>query len=113
MFTPEIFMDMLKDKESMIAQVIKDFDSSEKNLKTFGVLLDKQKNGETLDMEKVAKAYTQSLKHLNSVNMRLLIIVLVYLQSDSFTGDSAQCLVKFGRGKEALQEMFKQKMQGK
>ena len=112
MFNPQIFMDMLKDKESVIKALIKDFDSCEKNRDVLDKLLAMQEEGKQIDYNKVGKAYSKSLRHLNDVNMRLLILLLVYAQSDAFGSASAQALMKFGRGKEALQEMFKQKLRG-
>ena len=112
MFNPQIFMDMLKDKGSVVTSLISDFDSCEKNRAALDTLLTKQEAGDSIDPIKVAKAYSKSLRHLNDVNMRLILLLITYSQSDSFSSDSAQALMKFGRGKEALKEMFQQKLRG-
>ncbi|HHZ96999.1 MAG TPA: hypothetical protein EYN67_15930 [Flavobacteriales bacterium] len=112
-FTPEIFMDMLKDKESVILSLIKDFDTCEKNRQAIDILLQKQEDAKVIDITKVQKAYSKSIRHLNDVNMRLLLLLITYAQGDGFSSDTAGALIKFGQGKEALREMFKQKMQGK
>ena len=44
---------------------------------------------------------------------KLLMLVLVGTSSSDFDADVTRLANKFGRGDEALREMFKQKLQGR
>ena len=71
------------------------------------------KEGKIVNVDKALFACSKSLKHLNDVNQRLLMLIMVYVSGDNYQSDVAHALVKMGRGEEALQEMFKQKMSGR
>lgn len=108
----ETFMNMLKQPEQVVGAILKDLETSEKNMLAFEKLEALYKNGTKVDIEKVLIASTKSLRHINELNRRLLMLLLVYVSGDSYRSDTGKVLLKMGRGKEVLQEMFKQKMNG-
>jgi len=108
-----LFMSMLKDKEKVIYELLKDFNTSDANMKAFQSLCELYDSGEQVNADKALKAAAKSLRHLNDVNRRLLLILLVYTSGGDFATDAAKVLVNLGHGEEALQEMFKQKMRGR
>lgn len=112
-FEPKDFMDMLKNKEQVITSILKDFDSCSQNMAAFEKLEQLFADGKEVKTEKVLAASAKSLRHLNDMNRRLLMLLLVYSSSNNYSSDVAQVLVKFGQGEEALQEIFRQKMSGK
>lgn len=107
------FLEMLKNKEQVIRTVLKDLDTCDKNTAAFTKLEDLYNEGGSVNTEKVLKAYAKSMRHMNEVNRRLLMILLIYISGDSYNSDTGKVLIKMGRGEEALKEMFKQKMGGK
>ncbi len=54
----------------------------------------------------------KSLETQSTFVNQLALICLVYVTGSNYTSDIAQALIKLGHGKEAVQEMFRQKMQG-
>ena len=74
----ELFMDMLKNKEQVIASILKDVDSCTKNMQAFEKLEALYKAGEDVSTDKALKACATSLRHTNEVNRKLLLLMLVY-----------------------------------
>lgn len=109
----DFFMSMLKDKESVIRTILSDLEASDKNMQAFAQLEHLLSEGEAVSADKVHRAAAKSLRHLNEVNKRLLLILLTYVSGGDFGTDAAKVLLKMGRGQEALQEMMRQKMQGR
>jgi hypothetical protein len=110
MFNPDLFMDMLKNKEQMVKMILKDLEACNKNSSSFKKLETLYKEGKEVNLEKAMTAFATTIKHMNDANERMLIILLTYISGDNFTSDVGKVLMKFGKGQEALQEMLKQKM---
>lgn len=106
------FMKLIKNKEEVIAMIMKDLDICTKNEKAFSKMIDTMET-DNVDMLKMLKGFAKSNRHLNQMNCRLLILALTYTSGGSFSTDVALMLNKLGYGQEALQELFKQKMNGK
>ena len=68
--------------------------------------------GKQIDTDKVMKAYTKTIGHMNEMNQKLVLVLLVYMSSDSFVSDATKMCAKMGHGNEALKEMMAQKMKG-
>lgn len=109
----EMFMDMLKNKDKILSSILKDIDTSDKNMKSFEKLCALFEQGKEVNTEKALTACAKSIKHMNDMNRRMLIVLLVYTAGNNFSSDSASVLVKLGRGEEALREIFKSKMAGR
>jgi hypothetical protein len=110
----ELFMAMLKDKEQVVTTILKDFETSDANMKAFEKLTALYSTDPaSVSADKALAACAKSLRHLNDVNRRMLLIMLVYASAGDFQGDTAKVLMKMGRGEDALREMFRQKMGGK
>lgn len=73
----ETFMKMLQNKEQVIKMILKDLDTSNLNKQGFEKLQDLLGQGKEVSTEKVLNACAKSLRHLNEVNTRLLLLVLV------------------------------------
>jgi hypothetical protein len=109
----ELFMAMLKDREQVIATILKDFETSGANMKAFEKLAELYRtNPDEVSTERALAACAKSLRHLNDVNRRLLLLTLIYTSGGSYQTDTAKVLVKMGRGEDALREMMRQKMEG-
>ena len=109
----ETFMKMLKNPEQVITGLLKDLDSCQKNMSAFQKLEELYESGEDVSTEKALKACAKSLRHTNELNLKLIMLLIVYVSGGNYQSDTAQVLNKLGRGEEALQEMFKRKLSGK
>ncbi len=107
---PDDFMQMLKNPKQVAKMLLKDMGTCETNSKTLETLLGHYSDGKTPDPKQVAVALTQSLKHCNDVNRRIMMMLLGYVLQGDFTVDAAKVLSRLGHGQEALQEMLKQKL---
>lgn len=103
---------MLKNKEQVIESLLRDISTSMANNQAFTSLCELYDRGEQVSTDKALKAAAKSLRHLNEVNSRLLLMLVVYSSSDSFSADVAKILVRLGDGEAALQELMRQKMRG-
>lgn len=112
MIDDETFMQMLKDPEAVVRSIITDLDTCSQNIQAFDKLSDLLEQGTPIDTTKALKACARSLRHANSMNRRMLMVLLVYTSGRSFSSDAASVLVKLGRGQDALRELMRQKMQG-
>lgn len=111
---PQVFLDMLKNKELMMGTLMTDLDVCSQNMQAFDKLAKLyDENPDSVSVAAALKAASKSLRHINDLNRRLIMMLLVYGVSDSFSSDTAKLLVKMGRGEDALREMFKQKMSGR
>lgn len=66
-----------------------------------------------IDYGKAVAALTKSVNKLTQSTQQLLVFALLYVSDGSFDVDSALMMGKLGRGKEALQQMFKNKLGGR
>jgi hypothetical protein len=108
-----IFMSMMKNKEQVVKSIFQDLATCEKNMKAFEKLESLYDEGKEVNNQKVIKACSRSIRHLNDANRRMLMLLACYSIGGNFDADAAKVLLKMGRGEEALREMFKQKMQGR
>lgn len=108
----ETFMNMLRNPEQVVSAILKDLETSEKNMLAFAKLETLYEQGKEVNTEKILTASAKSLRHINELNRRILMLLLVYVSGDSYGSDTGKVLLKMGRGKEVLQEMFKRKMSG-
>ena len=108
----QAFMDMLKNKDRVVEAILKDLGACEQNTAAFQKLEGLYAEGCEVNPEKVMQASAKSIRHLNDVNRRMLMLLLIYVVGGDYTSATAQVLMKMGRGDDALKEMFRQKMQG-
>ena len=110
-FDADFLLKMLKDKEQVFRTLVGDGNQAMIIHGELDQTLKERFDDE--DDPEVLKAWVKSLMKVNrrqaTTLTHLLTIMLVYVQSDTFTSDVGKALVKLGRGEEALQEMFKQK----
>lgn len=105
----------IKHPEKVLKQLLKDM----QQLSTTASGIDKvMGNWESVEgnPENAVKMLKTAMKvnsKLTDVCMRQCMINLTYAASRSFTTDSADMLIKLGRGTEALQTMMSRKMEGK
>ena len=106
----ELMLKMLKGRETIIKTIMADIDKSEKNLQGLIDVIPSLDDGSNLahQLKTVAQLAAQQQK----TNKLLLMLALVYMQGDQFKADAAGMASKFGMGKEALQELWKQKLEG-
>ncbi len=100
---------MLKDKAHIAEALMTAFETADKMDKGFAkaVLI----NPSPENQQKMLNTTMKCTKHLAEMVKMLAIINLVYISGDNYNSDIAKVLVRMGKGKEALQEIFKQKMQ--
>jgi len=109
----DLMMAMLKNKKGVLKQILHDLKTAQKNTATFEKLLEKQKQGlETLDPQKTALAYTQATKNLYEVQQRMLMYMFAAVASGSANSDITIALNSMGRGREAMQYAFQEKLNG-
>ena len=108
----QAFMDMLKNKELVLKSIFNDIEVSQKNAESFAKLESLYKEGKEVNVNKALTACATSIRHSNEANTRMLMILLVYASGGNYNSDTATMLNKMGRGQEALQEMFNQKLKG-
>lgn len=99
-------MDMLKDKEEILKFLLHTIESNEK------VSAGLRNTTQMTDGYKISKLIEVVANQ--SIQIRKLsMLLLVYSQSNTFNVDIATMLNKMGRGQEAMQQMFKNKLDGK
>ena len=108
----EMFLSMLRNKDKVLQSILRDIDVSNQNMVAFEKLEDLYGRDAKVNADKALQACAKSLRHVNDVNRRLLMLLLVYVSGGSYSGDTGKVLCKMGRGEEALKEMFRQKMNG-
>ena len=69
-------------------------------------------NPSEANLRKMLHVTMKSLETQSKTITQLALISLVYVANNNFTSDLAMSLGKLGHGQEALQEMFRQKMNG-
>ena len=94
----------------MIGSLLEDFSKCKQNRDNLQVFRDRIKEGKEVPEDEMNAALLTSLKHLNDLNTRLVLLLVVYTSGGDFKTDSAKVLTKLGLGQEALQELMRQKM---
>ncbi len=110
----ELMFAFLNDKKSSLKSVLVDITTIENQIRGVDHFL---KNIDDCDLEEVdiRKKFKTMMKVSNKQNrviLKLTYLILVYMQGDKFDTDVAHMLMKFGKGEEALQAMFKNKFKG-
>lgn len=110
----KLMLDMMRNKEKVLESFIEDIDRSEKQLTGLKTVIPSLTE-ETSHANAVQQLKTcmQIMARQQLTNKNLLMIMIVYISSRNFDGDLTQVANAMGCGKEALQEMWKQKMNGK
>jgi hypothetical protein len=109
----QLLMDMLQNKEKVLAQILADADQTQTIIQGLGKVVDRIEDSSEADLRKQFQTLLKITARQNQTLRRLLVVAFVYIQSNDFDGSLGQALSKMGRGKEALQAMFKNKMGGK
>lgn len=111
----DLFMNFLNDKESAVRSIFDDIENCDKYSKGLEKFLSNIDDTE-LTEENIRKKFKTLMKVLNTQNTivrKLLYITLIYMSGDNFDTDVGKLLIRMGRGEEALQTMFKNKLKGK
>lgn len=104
---------MMTGKENVVQAIVKGVENSTKIQDGIGKVKDSVlENPSEENLRKQLHITMKSLETQSAFINQLALICLVYVTGSNYTGDIAQALIKLGHGKEALQEMFRQKMQG-
>ncbi len=109
----DLMRGMLKNKSSVLEAVAKSIDDSTRIEKGLRKVMDSVlENPNEDNLRKQLHVTMKSLASQSKTINQLALICLVYAASGDFTSDVAKTLSKLGHGKEALQEMFRQKING-
>ncbi len=104
---------MLKEKGTVIETLANAIDESVRIQKGLGKVRDSVlENSSEENLRKMLSTTMKSLEVQSKTITQLALISLVYTANSNFTSDLAMSLSKLGHGQEALQEMFRQKMNG-
>ena len=105
---------MLKEKGTVIETLASAINESVKIQKGLEKVKDSVlENPSEANLRKMLNTTMKSLEVQSKTITQLALISLVYVANSNFTSDLAMSLSKLGHGQEALQEMFRQKMNGK
>lgn len=110
MINPELFLSMFKNKKQVLISIQKDFDVCKSNQDSFEKLATLLEDGKNVSNEKVLKSVSKSLRYLNELNSKLLLLLLIYVSGRSYDSDLTHMLAKLGEGEAAIKELFKRKM---
>lgn len=110
----DILLDLLKDKGDLIKFLLKVIDDSKKESEGLMKLQQSlSREDPNTSIENISKCLATTMKisaKQSDTIQKLSLIALISCSSNSFDTDVAQVMNKLGRGKEALQQMFKNKM---
>lgn len=113
----ELLLNLLKNKEKLIAFLLETIRESDKH--TQGILKFSEsltRENQNISPENLARclATVMKIQAKQSATMQsLAMIALIVCQGSSFDTNVAQMLNKLGKGEEALQQLFKNKQDGK
>lgn len=110
----EMLMTFLKDKEAVISNILKNLSQANTIRRGLDRLLEQlEDEGTELDFRQVSTVLVKSMKSLSASAEQNGVLALLYVGGTNFDVDSALMMGKIGRGKEALQQMWKKKMEGR
>lgn len=110
----EILMTFLKDKEGVVSNILKNISQANTIRRGLDRLLEQLEDEDTeLDFRKVSTVLVKSIKSLSASAEQNGVLALLYVGGTNFDVDSALMMAKIGRGKEALQQMWNKKMEGR
>ncbi len=105
---------MLKEKGTVMETLANAIDESARIQKGLGKVRDSVfDNPSEENLRKQLHITMKSLETQSKTITQLALISLVYVANSNFTSDLAISLGKLEHGRVALQEMFRQKMEGK
>ena len=105
---------MLKEKGTVLETLASAIDESVRIQKGLSKVRDSVlENPSEENLRKQLHITMKSLETQSKTITQLALISLVYVANSNFTSDLAHSLTKLGHGQEALQEMFRQKLEGK
>ncbi len=105
---------MMSGKEEVILALAKGIESTTKIQNGIGKVKDSVlENPSEENLRKQLHITMKSLETQSEFINQLALICLVYVTGSNYTTDIALTLNKLGHGKEAIREMFRQKMNGK
>jgi len=100
-------LNLLKDKKEVISFLLQTIESNAKMSTGLRSMMQKNVSNDVKTQKLIEVVANQSIqiKHLS-------LLLLIYTQGSNFDSDTATMMMKMGRGEEALQQMFKNKMEG-
>ena len=113
----DILLETLKDKTKLITFLLETIQESQKEKEGLTKLSESlTRENPNLSAENLAKCLATTMKvsakQSHSIQ-NLAIISLIVCQSPDFDSDITKMMIKMGRGQEAVQQMWKNKMNGK
>lgn len=114
----DFLMDILKDKTKLIKFLLDTIQESDREKEGMARMSDSlvridQPNDSPANVAKCLATTMKITAKQSHAIQQLAIIALIGCQSSSFDTDVAHMLNKMGKGTDALQQMFKNKMAGK
>jgi len=114
---PDNLIALLKDKKGVLKTLLEIVDRNQKQMEGCQKLLQsiQRKEDPNHSEANIIRCLEVAL-HTSAKNsadvMNLAQLVLVYAAGDNFTGDVGKMAIKLGKGEEALQTIFEQKLKG-
>lgn len=107
----KLMLDMLRNHKQVIESLLKDYKWSEQQSIMYMNRVKMINVGKTIKPEVMLTAVAETMARLTSIQMKVILLVLVYTAGDNFGGDAARMAMKLGADpKETIREMFKRKM---
>jgi hypothetical protein len=108
---PKLMLEMLKSKETVVKTILKDIEESNKMHEGLKKCCDSVINNPSdKNLRKMVNTTMKCVSSQSSIITKLCFVALTYCGGNSYDGDVAMIINKLGHGKEALREMFRQKM---
>lgn len=101
---------MLENKKEIVESIILDMDSVSVNIGGLPKFIERAETAGEADLRNQVKVMAKIMLRQQEINRRLLLLALVYAQSDHIDAALGQALIKMGHGEEALKMMYKAKM---
>jgi len=109
----DLFMSMLKDRKQVVEALLSAMEQSEKMISGLSKVSDSViENPSDENLRKMVNTTMKCVSKQAKIIQMLALVSLVYTSSSQFSSDVARILIKFGKGEEALREMFNQKLRG-
>lgn len=110
-----LMMEFMRDKKTALSAMFEGITKTQSYITGLNKFVDNIDNAEMSEenIRKKFKTLMKVIRDQNSMLTKLLLINIIYMQSNGFDGDVARVLMKLGHADEALQQMFKNKMDGR
>ena len=107
---PNLILNMFKSKDVVIKTILNDIDKNYKIQQGLKKCCDSViDNPSDENLRKMVNTTMKCVATQSDIISRLCIISLMYCGGNNYDGDATTILNKFGRGREAVQELFKRK----